>query len=103
MARIFNGVVLGDGVLVDETAIIGLPPMGVEKGALQTLIGPGAVIRSHTVIYAGVQIGARLRTGHGAMIREENVLGTTCLLAPMPCSSSETSLGTACACTPAAF
>jgi acetyltransferase-like isoleucine patch superfamily enzyme len=75
MARIFDGVVLGDGAYVDETAIIGVPPVGAEEGALETLIGPGAVIRSHTVIYAGVSIGARLSTGHGAMIREDNVLG----------------------------
>jgi acetyltransferase-like isoleucine patch superfamily enzyme len=75
MARILEGVVLGDGAVVDETAIIGVPPLGAEEGALPTIIGPGAVIRSHTVIYAGVQIGARLNTGHGAMIREDNVLG----------------------------
>lgn len=75
MARILDGVVLGEGALVDETAIIGLPPRGAEEGALPTLIGPGAVIRSHTVIYAGVEIGAGLNTGHGAMIREDNVLG----------------------------
>jgi acetyltransferase-like isoleucine patch superfamily enzyme len=75
MARIFDGVILGDGASVDETAIIGVPPVGAEEDALQTVIGPGAVIRSHTVIYAGVRIGARLNTGHGAMIREDNVLG----------------------------
>jgi acetyltransferase-like isoleucine patch superfamily enzyme len=75
MARIFGGVVIGEGSYVDETAIIGVPPRGVEEGALQTVIGPEAVIRAYTVIYAGVQIGARLNTGHGAMIREENILG----------------------------
>ena len=75
MARVFDGVILGDDALVDETAIVGLPPVGAEEGSLQTIIGPGAVIRSHAVIYAGVRIGARLRTGHGAMIREENILG----------------------------
>lgn len=75
MARIFEGVSLGEGAVVDETAIIGLPPAGAEDGEVPTVIGPGAVIRSHTVIYAGVQIGVRLNTGHGAMIREDNVVG----------------------------
>jgi acetyltransferase-like isoleucine patch superfamily enzyme len=75
MGRIFDGVIFGDGAVVDDTAIIGVPPRGFDEGALQTLIGPGAVIRSNTVIYAGVEIGARLNTGHGAMIREHNVLG----------------------------
>jgi hypothetical protein len=31
MARIFDGVILGDGAFVDETAIIGVPPIGVEE------------------------------------------------------------------------
>jgi acetyltransferase-like isoleucine patch superfamily enzyme len=60
---------------VDDTAILGLPPRGTEEGALPTVIRPGAVIRSHTVIYAGVQIGARVNTGRGATIREGNILG----------------------------
>jgi acetyltransferase-like isoleucine patch superfamily enzyme len=38
-------------------------------------IGPGACIRSGTVIYAGVTIGAQLETGHNVVIREENVIG----------------------------
>lgn len=38
-------------------------------------IGPGACIRSGTVIYAGTTIGAHLETGHNVVIREENVIG----------------------------
>jgi UDP-3-O-[3-hydroxymyristoyl] glucosamine N-acyltransferase len=103
MARIFDGVILGDGVLIDETAFIGVAPVGVEEGALETVIGPGAVIRSHTVIYAGVQIGARLSIGHGAMIREENVIGDDVSIGTNAVLEFGTRLGTACACTPVAF
>jgi acetyltransferase-like isoleucine patch superfamily enzyme len=42
---------------------------------LQTVIGRNATIRAFTTIYAGVTIGDNLQTGHGAMIREDNVLG----------------------------
>jgi len=38
-------------------------------------IGPGAQIRSGTVIYAGTTIGAGLETGHNVVIREQNVIG----------------------------
>ena len=55
--------------------LIGVPPRGGNEGELSTIIGPEAVIRSHTVIYAGNRIGARFQTGHGAMIREENTIG----------------------------
>jgi acetyltransferase-like isoleucine patch superfamily enzyme len=41
----------------------------------ETHIGPGAVIRSHTVIYAGNRIGARFHAGHGVLIRELNEIG----------------------------
>jgi acetyltransferase-like isoleucine patch superfamily enzyme len=55
--------------------IIGVPPRGAAPGELPTIIGPGAVIRSHTVIYAGNVIGARFQTGHGALLRECNTIG----------------------------
>ena len=75
MARIFENVELGDGADVDETATIGLPPAGAADGELPTVIGPGATIRSHTVVYAGSTIGAGFSAGHGALVREGNVLG----------------------------
>jgi acetyltransferase-like isoleucine patch superfamily enzyme len=75
MARIFENVELGAGASVDETATIGLPPGAARDGELRTVIGAGAVIRSHTVIYAGTTIGERFSTGHGALVREDNVLG----------------------------
>jgi acetyltransferase-like isoleucine patch superfamily enzyme len=38
-------------------------------------IGPGAHIRTNTIIYANVCIGAGLETGHNVVIREENTIG----------------------------
>lgn len=38
-------------------------------------VGPGANLRSGTILYAGSTIGAGLETGHNVVIREENVLG----------------------------
>lgn len=75
MARIFENVELAEGALVDETATIGLPPLGAGDGELRTVIGPGAVIRSHTVVYAGSTIGSHFNTGHGALVREDNIIG----------------------------
>ncbi|TAH50738.1 MAG: N-acetyltransferase [Chloroflexota bacterium] len=55
--------------------IIGEPPRGKGSGELVTRIGARAVIRSHTVIYAGNVIGDDFQTGHGVLIREENEIG----------------------------
>src|SRR5207245_9967708 len=53
----------------------GRAPRGKKAGELELVIGPGAVIRPFTTIYAGTRIGARLQTGQGASIREDNVIG----------------------------
>jgi acetyltransferase-like isoleucine patch superfamily enzyme len=55
--------------------IVGVPPRGHVAGDLETRIGEGAVIRSHTVIYAGNVIGKHFQTGHGVLIRELNDIG----------------------------
>lgn len=39
------------------------------------MIGANAVIRSHTVIYAGNKIGDNFQTGHRVLIRESNQIG----------------------------
>ena len=74
--RVLNpNVHLGPGAQVGEFVILGAPPRGRQPGELETRIGPNAVIRSHTVIYAGNTIGADFQTGHGAMIRELSEIG----------------------------
>lgn len=73
--RIYPNVHLGPGAQIGEYVIIGTPPRGKEPGELETRIGPNAVLRSHTVIYAGNGIGANFQAGHGVMIRELNKIG----------------------------
>jgi acetyltransferase-like isoleucine patch superfamily enzyme len=72
---IHPNVHLGDDHQIGEFAILGVTPRGLEPGELETIIGPGAVIRSHTVIYAGNRIGANFQTGHSVMLRELNEIG----------------------------
>jgi len=72
---IHPNVSIGDDGVIGPFVVIGEPPRGAAPGELATIIGPGAIIRSHTVIYAGNIIGARFQTGHGALIRELNRIG----------------------------
>jgi len=74
-AFVAPNVRLGEGSIVGEYTIIGRAPRGKKEGELELVIGPGAVIRPFTTIYAGTRIGARLQTGQGASIREDNVIG----------------------------
>jgi acetyltransferase-like isoleucine patch superfamily enzyme len=72
--KITEEITLGDGHEVDPGALLGyLTGRDIDDNALT--IGPGARIRSGTVIYAGSTIGAGLQTGHNVVIREENAIG----------------------------
>lgn len=73
--KIYKNVKLGKNSDIGDFVLIGVPPRGKKDGELPTIIGDNAVIRSHTVIYAGNKIGNNFQTGHGTMIREENEIG----------------------------
>jgi len=72
---VYPNVVLGHGSSLGQYVILGEPPRNTLGGELRTVIGSNAVIRSHTVIYAGNIIGDDFQTGHGVLIREENQIG----------------------------
>ncbi len=72
---VFENVQLGAAVELQAPCIVGQPPRGRSAGELPTEVGEGSVIRSFTVIYAGAVLGERVQTGHGALIREGNVVG----------------------------
>lgn len=73
--KIHKNVEIGEGSTIGDYVIIGVPPRGKKDGEVKTVIGRGANIRSHSVIYAGNTIGDGFQTGHGVMVREGNVIG----------------------------
>jgi acyl-[acyl carrier protein]--UDP-N-acetylglucosamine O-acyltransferase len=73
--KIYVGVELGIDSTIEDYCIVGVPPRGYKEGGLQTVIGFGAHIRSHTVIYAGNKIGNNFQTGNKVNIRESNEIG----------------------------
>jgi acetyltransferase-like isoleucine patch superfamily enzyme len=72
---VHKNVALGQGTVVEDFCIIGAAPRGSKDGELSTMIGDGATIRSHTVIYAGNVIGKKFQTGNKVNIRESNKIG----------------------------
>lgn len=73
--KIFPNVYFASEPTIGDFTIVGEPPRGKKEGELVTRIGTHAVIRSHTVIYAGNLIGDDFQTGHGVLVREENQIG----------------------------
>ena len=72
-AKIYPLVKMGRNVTIEDFCIIGAPFKG--HAGEETVIGDNAVIRSHTVIYAGTVIGNDFQTGNKANIRELNNIG----------------------------
>lgn len=70
---IHPGVTIGVDPQIGEFVVIGCLPRF--EPAEDTLIGDRARIRSHSVIYAGVQIGERFFCGHQVVIRENCRIG----------------------------
>jgi acetyltransferase-like isoleucine patch superfamily enzyme len=57
----------------DHNVIIGYPVS--RTGVRPLVLGPGARLRSGTVLYDGTTIGRGLQTGHGVVVREACVVG----------------------------
>ncbi len=73
--HIYRNVRIGKNCSVGDFVIVGEHPKGKADGELETVIGDNAIVRTHTVIYAGNKIGNNFQTGHHVLIRENNVIG----------------------------
>lgn len=68
---IYAGTEIGAGSVIEGWCEIGRPV----KGRKPAVIGAGAVVRSHCIVYAGASTGEKLMTGHRVIIREGTVAG----------------------------
>jgi acetyltransferase-like isoleucine patch superfamily enzyme len=90
---IHPNVKLGTNCTIEDYVIIGVPPHGYKPGELETVIGDNAVIRAHTVIYAGNRIGAYFQTGNKANIREFNIIGDNVSIGTLSVIEHHVSMG----------
>ena len=67
-----QNVTFGKNATIGEYVELGLQP---KKNTGKLTIGDYAIIRSHTIIYAGSTIGNKFQTGHAVLIRENNTIG----------------------------
>jgi len=74
----YPNVHLGKRVQIEEFCVLGHPARDRDPGSTAVVIGDDAVIRSHSVIYGGVRIGARFQCGHWVLVREDTAVGDDC-------------------------
>jgi len=70
---IHDDVEIGDGSVVESHCVLGIPT-DLAPG-LPLVLGAGALVRSHSVFYAGSTFGPGLRTGHRVNVRENTKAG----------------------------
>lgn len=81
---IYDNVVIGDNSIIANDCIIGEPLNDYyfkeDYQNPETIIGEGALIRSHTIIYSGSVFGKNFSTGHRVTVREKSLFGDNCRL-----------------------
>jgi acetyltransferase-like isoleucine patch superfamily enzyme len=86
-AIIYPNVEIGDNTVIGPYCTIGEPTADFYKENIacvekhhfkKTYIGPDSVVRSYSIIYEDVQIGAGFQSGHRVTIREKTSIGTMC-------------------------
>jgi acetyltransferase-like isoleucine patch superfamily enzyme len=70
---VHGNVRIGAGSVIGSHCEIGHPTPLAEHRPL--VIGPSALVRSHSVLYEGSEFGDRLVTGHRVTLREKTVAG----------------------------
>lgn len=79
---IYDNVIIGDNAIICNDCVLGEPlndyyhDPGYKNPTLK--IGEHALIRSHSIFYAGSIIGDYLQTGHRVTVREKTSAGNHC-------------------------
>ncbi len=97
---IYDNVKIGDGTVICNNCIIGEPLATYydtkDYENPETIIGPGSLIRSHSIIYAGCEIGETFSTGHRVTIREFTKFGKNCRVGTLSDIQGYSSFGDYC-------
>jgi acetyltransferase-like isoleucine patch superfamily enzyme len=64
---------IGDGLVADDGVTLGYASS--RSAAQRLVLGPGARLRTGTVLYAGVEIGSGFQSGHHVIVREGTCIG----------------------------
>jgi acetyltransferase-like isoleucine patch superfamily enzyme len=96
---IYPWTVLGDGCRIADNAVIGKQPTLSPRSTAKreelppVELGPGSVISTGAVVFAGTKIGARVIVGDQACVRERCVLGDDVVVGRGSLVENDTTIG----------
>ena len=97
---IYDNVTIGDDTVICNDCIVGEPLAAYygDPGYQNppTLVGPGSVVRSHSIIYAACTIGPRFGSGHRVTIREHSSIGEGCSIGTLSDIQGYVKIGNRC-------
>ena len=98
-AIVYPGTVLGEGVRVLEHAVVGKQPSLSPRSTAKreelppAEFGPGTIVSTGAVVFAGTRVGARVIVGDQACVRERCVVGDDVVIGRGSLVENDTSIG----------
>jgi acetyltransferase-like isoleucine patch superfamily enzyme len=98
-AIVYPGTVLGEGVHVLEHAVVGKQPSLSPRSTAKreplppAELGPGTIVSTGAVVFAGTRVGARVIVGDQACVRERCVVGDDVVVGRGSLVENDTTIG----------
>jgi acetyltransferase-like isoleucine patch superfamily enzyme len=98
-AVVYPGTVLGEGCRILDGAVVGKPPTLSPRSTARreelspAELGPGTVVSTGAVVFAGARLGARVIVGDQACVRERVELGDDVVVGRGSLVENDTTVG----------
>jgi acetyltransferase-like isoleucine patch superfamily enzyme len=98
-ATVYPGTVLGEGVQVLENAVVGKQPVLSPRSTAKreplapAELGPGTVVSTGAIVFAGTRLGARVIVGDQACVRERCRVGDDVVVGRGSLIENDTTVG----------
>lgn len=90
---VYPGTVLGDGVVIQDGAILGKPSLRARADAPPLVIGDGVIVGAQAIVFAGAEIAAGTIIGDQAYVRERARIGAGTLIGRGSAIDSDVTVG----------
>lgn len=96
---IYPGTVIGAGAKILDNAVVGKQPSLSPRSTAKreplppAVIGPGTIVSTGAIVFAGTQIGARVIVGDQACVRERVVVGDDVVIGRGSLVENDTTIG----------
>jgi UDP-2-acetamido-3-amino-2,3-dideoxy-glucuronate N-acetyltransferase len=98
-AIVYPGTVLGDGCKVLDGAVVGKQPSLSPRSTAKreplapAELGPGTIVSTGAIVFAGTRVGARVIVGDQACVRERVVVGDDVVIGRGSLVENDTTIG----------